>query len=582
MFLITTALEKSWKSNEKILFLGEWCKIYSRKHVWSKFDFDILPYHWAVKNKRDYDYKYLNNIYEIYLPILSRKLNDIHGYNHTDRYWRIVIGHWLSYFINVLYDRYYSIKSAMQYGKISSTILLTSDKTNWIAKNYNQFSEYVKDDKWNHYIFSEIIKLLNAFPYETIETPNLPANSNQSIKSRFLKMFSNNTYKCYSKLIPSEWKNIVFIDTHFALNDLLKLQIKLRQFPFPYYASLDIPRIDIDNQMRDEIFINRATNEYEKILEKLLPSQIPSVHLENYSQTRKIGMSYFPNNPKMIYTETAQAVDNAFKLWAAEKVESGVKLLTAQHGGVTGSGLWEEAEEHYIKISDKYYTFGWTKDHSKNVKPLSNGVLIKAKKNMVASPNGDILCVLTTLPRYHYRFFSCPQGPMFQNYMKTIIDFANSVSSEVHDIIKFRLDKSYNWKTCVKEQLISHGFEDMIDKINIPITKRLNKCRLCIVTTNNTTLLETLSANFPTLAFWNREDWELRTEAIPYYEELNKVGILHYDIKSIINKLDSIYHDPLLWWHSESLQAAVKRFRNQFAHVNNDWLLEWEKEIKLN
>ena len=46
-FLITTALEETWDEDLPVLFLGEWCQLYSRKDCWSKMDFRILPYHWS-------------------------------------------------------------------------------------------------------------------------------------------------------------------------------------------------------------------------------------------------------------------------------------------------------------------------------------------------------------------------------------------------------------------------------------------------------------------------------------------------------------------------------------------------------
>ena len=38
MFLATTANQLYWKKDEKIMFLGEWCKVYDQKHIWSKLD----------------------------------------------------------------------------------------------------------------------------------------------------------------------------------------------------------------------------------------------------------------------------------------------------------------------------------------------------------------------------------------------------------------------------------------------------------------------------------------------------------------------------------------------------------------
>ena len=52
MILVTTALEESFPSSikEEVLFLGEWCKIYDRKKIWSKFNSQTMPYHWNDRN----------------------------------------------------------------------------------------------------------------------------------------------------------------------------------------------------------------------------------------------------------------------------------------------------------------------------------------------------------------------------------------------------------------------------------------------------------------------------------------------------------------------------------------------------
>ena len=36
--LVTTALEETWGRDVPVIFLGEWCRQYSRKHIWAKMD----------------------------------------------------------------------------------------------------------------------------------------------------------------------------------------------------------------------------------------------------------------------------------------------------------------------------------------------------------------------------------------------------------------------------------------------------------------------------------------------------------------------------------------------------------------
>ena len=113
--LVTTALEDTWpKDGSPILFLGEWCKLYERKHVWEKLDYEVAPYHWDDRQKLFNDYNNLLVFYEDALRALADKLNQIHGVNHSLRYWRILIGPWLGYFIQALFDRWFMLDATFR------------------------------------------------------------------------------------------------------------------------------------------------------------------------------------------------------------------------------------------------------------------------------------------------------------------------------------------------------------------------------------------------------------------------------------------------------------------------------------
>ena len=82
--LVTTALEETFpeNKNEKILFLGEWCKIYSKKNIYEEFNFETLKYHWDDRKRLYKDSEYLTSVYEHYLESLSQQLNKINNVSH--------------------------------------------------------------------------------------------------------------------------------------------------------------------------------------------------------------------------------------------------------------------------------------------------------------------------------------------------------------------------------------------------------------------------------------------------------------------------------------------------------------------
>ena len=92
MLLATTANQNFWKTDEKILFLGNWCKLYDQKHIWSKLDYETIPPHWRDKRKINDRRTYLDNIFEKCLSRLILTLNNYHSEDNSEKYWRIILG----------------------------------------------------------------------------------------------------------------------------------------------------------------------------------------------------------------------------------------------------------------------------------------------------------------------------------------------------------------------------------------------------------------------------------------------------------------------------------------------------------
>ena len=172
MFLATTANQLYWKKDEKILFLGEWCKLYDQKHVWQKLDHETLPYHWEDREKLHRDYLYCESVYEKILEQLSGQLNQIHGVDHSSRYWRIVIGHWLFFFVSTIYDRYLSVKAAIDSSLVTNTWFPPFKSGSLVCADHQTFLQKFHNEKnYNLLVFGEIARKLKGFPFEIKRGP---------------------------------------------------------------------------------------------------------------------------------------------------------------------------------------------------------------------------------------------------------------------------------------------------------------------------------------------------------------------------------------------------------------------------
>ena len=161
MVLITTALQETFPKeiNEKVLFLGEWCKVYNKKSVWEKFDSQTMTYHWNDREKLYTDYQSIQIIYEKILLELSSKLNQTHQVNYSLRYWRILIGPWLGFFIQTLFDRWFMLNTVFDNNQKYHCCVIKREPLSFVPNDMSHFQQWFITDDWNEAIYGQLIEL---------------------------------------------------------------------------------------------------------------------------------------------------------------------------------------------------------------------------------------------------------------------------------------------------------------------------------------------------------------------------------------------------------------------------------------
>ena len=162
MHLIKTALDlKNTGSKEPILLLGTWCLDEPENIKSPKSRYNLLPYHWDDRNKFESDFIYLTNIYESILKFMIPKLNEIHSLQKDEKYWRIIIGPWLRYFIDAVFDRFENMRLAVElHPNLQCSLDADYDKSTLISHDFVDFWERFIGDEWNEAMFSECAKYL--------------------------------------------------------------------------------------------------------------------------------------------------------------------------------------------------------------------------------------------------------------------------------------------------------------------------------------------------------------------------------------------------------------------------------------
>ena len=567
-FLILTAFEKPWPSGKiPLVFLGEWCKLYNRKKEWEDREVSVLPYHWDDRKKLYNDYIYLQKVYEELLAELSYNLNVIHKVNHSDRYWRIVVGPWLGYFIQLLFDRWTMIEVALKSDNISTIDVFDFNESNFIPNDMMHFIQALLMDSWNEFIYTSILDWMKA-PLKKIDLRNNENISSGNVyKFNFRCLLKRNltqTVNYFNNLFCGDNEHF-FISTYLSKKQDITLQLKLNQIP-KLWKSVSGPVVPVDIDSRKWTLENLGSkSDFLNFVRTLIPKQIPVSYLEGYHEivilTKKLP---WPKNPKTIFTSQDNLTSDVFKIWAAEKCEKGSPLITSQHGGNYGTALWNFLEDHQIAISDHFLTWGWSKSTNDKVIPIGN--FKGFGKSYSPKKGGFALLVEAALPRQSYFMFSAPVGVgQWCDYFNDQCRFIQALPIKLREEITVRLYPE-DFECGQKDRWL-----DRFPLINIdqgqPIHSLLRKSRLFIGTYNATSYLEAMSLNFPTIIFWNPKHWELRNSAIPFFTSLRLAGIFHNTPESAALKMSEIWNNVEGWWFSKEVQSAREEFCNYYAQI---------------
>ena len=558
--------------------------MYSRQHVWKNLDAKVVSFHWNDRIKLENDYEYLCELYERVLRHLANNLNEIHGVDHSLRYWRILVGPWLAYFIHILFERWESIHRAVNSYAVTETTILTGQKGSITPNSMEHFfSELMVSHEWNHAIYAFIIENFTAVQcvkkvtqghFESVQR----ANSDRKEFSLKRKIFA-----AYSILAEYFAKNEEFflIATYLSGFDELKLHLRFNQAPH-LWATIPPVVCDVDLKKRNWVCDLPEKSAFEKCLATLIPMQIPTTYLEGYQRLTEQTLSLpWPKSPHLIFTSNALWQDTVSMAYSACHIEKGAKLVYGQHGGF-GLLKFQWAEKHERKIADCFLTWGWTEEGSSNLLPVGILKQVNKYKGKKGAKKNRLLLVRGLWPPYIFRLDSGVGLPQLLADIDRCIEFAgllpnnirnNSLIVRLYPLAKAfssvgrKVDRSsedyfsedMRWRNCMPKVQLNDGLDQ--------IAKLVVQSRLVIYTYNGGTgYLEFMAANVPVIVFWDMKTSPVRDSAVPYFEELKRVGIFHETSESAAAHVNKIWNDVERWWNSTEVKEVLMRFKANYCY----------------
>jgi putative transferase (TIGR04331 family) len=572
MFLATTALTDFWDKKRDLLMLGSWCLRHDRRAEWEGLSYEVLPCIWDDRDRLHKAAAEVDLIYEETLPWLGSCLNALHGGPpRSTRYWRIVIGPWLFRFVHSLYDRYLCIKSALERDPNLDTYVLA--KENFVTPfDSGEFIKSVLDDFYNLQLFTQVFEALGyAFDSRSLTQSQVGETRAKGFKAA-LRGIETSIIKCFARH-PGQ---VALCDLYCGRAALWSLVLRSRFKARPIqFSRLGPSRSDLDHSARQALDRFPARDEFTRVLARTLPLAVPRIFIEDFALI-KAAVPDPQRRPRVLVTATALHSNEEFKLYAADCMEKGSVLAAAQHGGAYGTFLLQPQEEHEVKTSDVFFTWGWKYESSHQ--PLPSIHLSRCKVADVDQPNPSAgwLLVTNIVPRYVHRLESVPMAHQFQHYMTWQNRFIKGLgSSQNHLTVRVHPD---DFGQGVKERIREAFPQISFDPTGSP-ARALAGARLVIIDHPVTTMLESLVMNRPTILFWDPQWWEERPEAQYLFKALCEVGVLYYNPDAAADQARAIAGCEEQWWSSNTIQRVRHLALDHYAESSPTWAQSWIRSL---
>ena len=585
-YLITSSNPKTWKFDRPLTFLGEFTRTYETRHIWSQLDAIVAePYGLSLEN-RERDYEYVTRLRRELFDDIFIALNLYHKVNYDKRFWLILLGDWLTRYVDVIFNRVRTLDQCISKYQISRASILVNNKCLIAPENSYTSINTFNDNLWNEALIGLILKRnyphLHVDQFDILDHEVMSSNKTRinEIKKK-IRSFRGFLNKKLFKIFGRQEDGVI-ISSYLPPSLDLQLQLNLKQFPARWSlghqvsVSLD-SKYDLNERDALNCLIKRKESD-EPILRDLkdfFNFCLPVAYLEGFKELNNLVEKLpWPKKPKFIFTSNNYDFDDIFKLYTAiNNYKFGSKYYIGCHGG--GFFSYFENPSNSELVCDKFITWGWDHGAPKNQRGFIFTTIGKKIKNDCSGKlfliEHPLLNRVTTWDVYgdHEAYF---------NKQTKFVRLLNE-SPRLNLVVRFHTaSKVRGWFD--NKKWLNFDSSLNINQGDGKFHRLITKSRLLVFGYDSTGFAEAMSLNIPALVFFQVGFDQLNNYSKSYYLILLKIGIAHIDPETMAKKVNEIWGDVNGWWKQKSVQDARLQFCDEYARTSQNPVKEL-KEILL-
>ncbi len=607
-FLITTGLIDTWEFSENNFLLGKWCEFYEfndfdkkkfKREIPQEISIIQNTYHWDNIEKKLADYKNLKNIHENLLEIISSKLSIIHNINGNKEYWRVIISNWLGQYITIIFDRWENIRIFFEKNnnvKFYSNFISLSDSDYPPPSNHEKFIRNSNNDEWNYLLYLRLLRFLNIQNLSLIKR-KIVKGKLKTIHQTKDSLIDVNIIKLVDNIISKfafRFNKIIFDTFYFPKKEFLKICLRCKLIPSIYLNIFNFS-VKRNSLLKDDKRIRfkkllleiNIQDKFIRFLLLNLHNDIPESYIEDFDMIRKKILP-LAKRKKIIFSMHSMAANDNFKIYIAETKKVGSKYIYSDHGGglavISDEGQKLDALFNLNeKISYKIIRYDRTEKNKSIYFFLSPTLPIIKLKKKKKGDNCSIIFVETR--KYPVKFTAGPYLTQSINQFDELTQFANNLNPEIKSKIKLRTKTDYFNEGYNYEKRFSEMFgKKSVDKYSSKNTSgsfmnTLLNSKLIVVTYPQTAFSEAMYTNIPTILLIKKDLWQFSRTALQILNVLKENRMAFEDFYEAATHINKNWKELDLWWKSENVQFARKRFLENFFNVKSNWYREWSDYI---
>lgn len=577
--LVISSVQDFWPTNAPILFLDESCLKYGSRHVWEKLDFEVVKLILDNPKTNDADYEVFSKLYELIFSDLVSFLGVYHGVKYSDRYWQIVIDHWLLRTIDLIQLRYNRIEEALAFKSVNEVIVPSRRVIEHPASTSLDFYHATYDESFSALVNGEVVrKLALKFAAVQVKEQSLKIDGFAEIESVVssrskIKIVLASLAELLSRIVGRD-TDAFFLNTYLPRFKEFLLQISFSQAPAIYKVPSWKPNL-LDLKTRNlYLGSSQSSTDLEKCVRSLILRLIPKCYLEDYKTINHLADEiHWPINPKFICTANDYDSNDFFKIWSAKKVERGTPYYVIQHGNCFESYRYLIAPE--IDYSDRYLTWGW--NHKVNCVP---GFVVRrtVRRSIKYKKSGTLLIMAAFLKSNFGEETKVEWNSLQISEQRKFLKLLNS---EVQEKIVFRIlrhdlrlpETLKSWRDFFAQARINATIESSARNFY----KSIKRSRVAVFASYSTGFLECLAADKPAICFWQNSLNFLSDDVVDDFKQLERVGLIHFTPESAAKHVNKHWDDVLSWWNEPEVERVREDFANKYARYSSHPVRDMKK-----